>query len=127
LINFCDRWKFIERAIVRIIPIDQQTFIDTKLKNWIYEQEIKRNWFAINISEQNKKFERLNAMLIEKAKYFCKHAKLSKILYSECYFATTHILNRTSIQSLDWDFSWIAMHKLLKWSIKHEIFRLKFF
>jgi hypothetical protein len=33
LINQCDRIKFNERAIIRIIRIDQEIFIDKKLKN----------------------------------------------------------------------------------------------
>ncbi len=42
LINQCDRIKFDERAIIRIIRIDQKIFIDKKLENWMREQEI--NW-----------------------------------------------------------------------------------
>jgi hypothetical protein len=42
LINQCDRIKFDERAIVRIIRTDQEIFIDKKLENWVREQEI--NW-----------------------------------------------------------------------------------
>jgi hypothetical protein len=33
LINQCDRIKFNERAIIRIIHIDQEIFIDKKLEN----------------------------------------------------------------------------------------------
>jgi hypothetical protein len=40
LINQCDRIKFDERAIIRIIRIDQKIFIDKKLENWMREQEI---------------------------------------------------------------------------------------
>ncbi len=40
LINQCDRIKFDERAIIRIIRIDQEIFIDKKLENWVCEQEI---------------------------------------------------------------------------------------
>ncbi len=42
LINQCDRIEFDERAIIRIIRIDQEIFIDKKLKDWVREQEI--NW-----------------------------------------------------------------------------------
>jgi hypothetical protein len=34
LINQCDHIKFDERAIIRIIRIDQKIFIDKKLENW---------------------------------------------------------------------------------------------
>jgi hypothetical protein len=40
LINQCDRIKFDERAIIRIIRIDQEIFIDKKLENSMREQKI---------------------------------------------------------------------------------------
>ncbi len=109
LINQCDRIKFDERAIIRIIRIDQEIFIDKKLENWMREQEISWNWSTKNIFEQNEKFERFDDMLIEKAKCIKKHVKLSKNLYSECYLVVAHILNRTSSSSLSWDSSLIFM------------------
>jgi hypothetical protein len=127
LINQCDRIEFDERAIIRIIRIDQEIFIDKKFENWMREQEINWNWSTKNISEQNEKFERFDDMLIEKAKCIKKHVKLSKNLYSECYFVTAHILNRTSSQILSWDSSLIFMQKLLKESIRNEIAHLKVF
>jgi hypothetical protein len=42
LINQYDRIKFNERAIIRIIRIDQEIFIDKKFKNWMRAQNI--NW-----------------------------------------------------------------------------------
>ncbi len=42
LINQCDRIEFNERAIIRIIRIDQKIFIDKKLEDWVRAQEI--NW-----------------------------------------------------------------------------------
>jgi hypothetical protein len=42
LINQCDRIEFDERAIIRIIRIDQEIFINKKFENWMREQEI--NW-----------------------------------------------------------------------------------
>jgi hypothetical protein len=42
LINQCDRIKFDERAIICIIRIDQEIFIDKKFENWMREQKI--NW-----------------------------------------------------------------------------------
>ncbi len=127
LINQCDRIKFDERAIIRIIRIDQKIFIDKKLENWVREQEISWNWSTKNIFEQNEKSERFDDMLIEKAKCIKKHVKLSKDLYSECYLVAAHILNRTSSSSLSWDSSLIFMQKLLKESIRNEIAHLKMF
>jgi hypothetical protein len=127
LINQCNRIKFDKRAIIRIIRTDQEIFIDKKLENWVREQKINWNWSTKNISEQNKKFERFDDMLIEKAKCIKKHVKLSKDFYSECYFVAAHILNRTSSQVLSWDSSLIFMQKLLKKSIRSEIIHLKIY
>jgi phage FluMu protein Com len=90
-------------------------------------QEINWNWSTKNIFEQNKKFERFDELLIEKAKCIKKHAKLSKDLYSECYFVVAHILNRTSSSTLSWDSLLIFMQKLLKKSIRNEIAHFKMF
>jgi hypothetical protein len=100
LINQCDRIKFDERAIIRIIRINQEIFIDKNLENWVREQKINWDWSTKNISEQNEKFERFDDILIEKTKYIKKHVKLSKDFYSKCYFVVMHILNRTSSSSL---------------------------
>jgi hypothetical protein len=127
LINQCDRIKFDERAIIRIIRIDQEIFIDKKFENWMREQKINWNWSTKNISEQNEKFERFDDMLIEKTKCIKKHVKLSKDFYSECYLVVAHILNRTSSSSLNWDLSLIFMQKLLKKSIRNEIVHFKVF
>jgi hypothetical protein len=127
LINQCDRIKFDERAIIRIIRIDQEIFIDKKLENWMREQEINWDWSTKNIFEQNEKFERFDDMLIEKTKCIKKHVKLSEDFYSECYLVVAHILNRTSSSSLSWDSSLIFMQKLLKKSIRNEIAHFKMF
>jgi hypothetical protein len=127
LINQCDRIKFNERAIIRIIRIDQKIFIDKKLEDWMHAQKINWNWSTKNISEQNEKFKRFDELLIEKTKYIKKHAKLSKNLYSKCYLVVAHILNRTSFLSLSWDSSLIFMQKLLKESIRNEIAYFKMF
>jgi hypothetical protein len=66
LINQCDRIKFDERAIFRIIRIDQEIFIDKKFEDWVREQENNWDWSTKNISEQNEKFERFDDILIEK-------------------------------------------------------------
>jgi hypothetical protein len=127
LINQCDRIKFNERAIIRIIRTNQEIFIDKKLEDWMRAQEINWDWSTKNIFEQNEKSERFDELLIEKAKCIKKHAKLSKDLYSKCYLVVTHILNRTSSSSLSWDSSLIFMQKLLKESIRNEIVHLKMF
>jgi hypothetical protein len=127
LINQCDRIKFNERAIIRIIRTDQEIFIDKKLEDWVRAQKINWNWSTKNICEQNEKFERFDELLIEKAKCIKEHAKLSKDFYSECYFVVAHILNRTSSSTLSWDSILIFMQKLLKESIRNEIVHLKMF
>jgi hypothetical protein len=66
-------------------------------------------------------------MLIEKTKCIKKHVKLSKNLYSECYFVVAHILNRTSSSSLRWNSLLIFMQKLLKELIWNEIVHFKMF
>ncbi len=127
LINQYNRIRFNERAINRIIRIDQEIFIDKKLENWVRAQKINWNWSTKNISEKNEKFERFNQLLIEIARCIKEHAKLLKNLYSECYLVAAHILNRTSTSSLSWDSSLIFMQKLLKESIRNEITHLKMF
>jgi hypothetical protein len=127
LINQCDRIKFNECAIISIIRIDQEIFIDKKFKNWVRAQKINWNWSTKNIFEQNEKSERFDELLIEKARCIKEHAKLSKDLYSKCYLVAAHILNRTSSSTLNWDSSLIFMQKLLKESIRNEIVHLKMF
>jgi hypothetical protein len=90
-------------------------------------QKINWNWSTKIISEQNKKFERFDELLIEKAKCIKEHAKLSKNFYSKCYFVAAHILNQTSSSSLSWESSLIFMQKLLKESIRNEIAHFKMF
>jgi hypothetical protein len=48
--------RFNERAIIRIIHINQKIFIDKKLEDWVHAQEINWNWSMKNTFEQNKKF-----------------------------------------------------------------------
>jgi hypothetical protein len=127
LINQCNRIKFNERAIIRIICIDQEIFIDKKLEDWIRAQKINWDWSTKNIFEQNEKFERFNELLMKKTKNIKEHAKLSKDFYSKCYFVVAHILNRTSSSSLNWNSSLIFIQKLLKESIRNEIAHFKVF
>jgi hypothetical protein len=121
LINQCDRMRFNERAIIRIIRINQEIFIDKKLEDWMRAQKINWDWSTKNTFEQNEKFERFDKLLIEKTKCIKKHAKLSKHFYSKCYLVVAHILNRTSSSTLSLDSSLIFMQKLLKESIRNEI------
>jgi hypothetical protein len=127
LLNQCNWMRFNERAIIRIIRINQKIFIDKKLKDWIRAQKINWNWLTKNIFEQNEKFERFDKLLIEKTKCIKEHAKLSKDFYSECYLVVAHILNRTSLSILSWDSSLIFMQKLLKELIRNEIAHFKMF
>jgi hypothetical protein len=127
LINQCDRIKFNERAIIRIIRIDQEIFLDKKLEDWVHAQKINWDWSTKNIFEQNEKFERFDELLIEKTKCIKEHAKLSKDFYSKCYLVVVHILNRTSSSSLNWNSSLIFMQKLLKKLIRNEIAHFKMF
>jgi hypothetical protein len=127
LINQCDRIKFNERAIIRIICINQKIFIDKKFEDWVRAQKINWNWSTKNTFEQNEKFERFDELLIEKTKCIKEHAKLWKDLYSNCYLVAAHILNRTSSSTLSWDSSLIFMQKLLKESIRNEIVHFKVF
>jgi hypothetical protein len=90
-------------------------------------QEIIWNWSTKNIFKQNEKFKRFRELLIEKAKYIKKHAKLSKNFYLKCYLVVVHILNRTSSSILNWNLSLIFMQKLLKNSIRNEIVHFKMF
>jgi hypothetical protein len=119
--------RFNERAIIRIIRINQEIFIDKKFEDWMRAQKINWDWSTKNIFEQNEKFKHFDELLIEKTKCFKKHAKLSKDCYSKCYFIAAHILNRTLSSSLSWDSSLILMQKLLKKSIRNEIAHLKVF
>jgi hypothetical protein len=127
LINQCDRIKFDERAIIRIIRINQKIFIDKKLEDRVREQEINWDWSTKNIFKQNEKFKRFDDMLIEKTKCIKQYVKLSKNLYSECYLIAAHILNRMSSSSLSWNSSLIFMQKLSKKSIRNKIAHLKVF
>ncbi len=96
LINLCDWMRFDERAIIWIIRTNQETFIETILKNWINAQDIKWDWSIKNISKQNEKSKRFDEMLIEKTKYIKQHTKLSEGFYLKCYFVVAYILNKTS-------------------------------
>jgi hypothetical protein len=83
-----------------MIRNDQKTFIENKLNKWIHEQNIEWKWSSKYTSEQNKKFEQFEALLIEKTKCIKEYAKFSEDLYSKCYLAAIYLLNRTSIVRL---------------------------
>ena len=99
LINQYDRVDLITNSIIKIIQIDQKTSIDKWLKNWVLQQNIKWKWSTKNISKQNEKSKRFDALLIEKTRCIDLHAKLSEELYFEFYLAVMHFINRTFTQS----------------------------
>jgi hypothetical protein len=127
LINRCDRAELIINSMMKKIGSEQETSIDLQLENWINNQSIEWNWSAKNTSEQNDKSVRFEALLTEKAKCIRKFFKLFENLYSECYLAVVHLLNRTSMIQLNWDSSLIRMQRLFKKSIRWELNHLKTF
>jgi hypothetical protein len=127
LINQCDRVDMIVNFMIRIIRSDQKTSIENKLKKWIQNQRIEWKWSSKYTSEQNDKFERFDALLIEKARCIREYAKLSEDLYSKCYLAVTYLLNRTSTARLKWNSSLMTLQKCLNESIKWELSNLKVF
>jgi hypothetical protein len=127
LINQCDRIDMSINFMIRMIRNDQETFIENKLKKWIQKQKIEWEWSSKYTSEQNEKFERFEALIIEKARCIKEYAKLSKDLYSECYLAVIYLLNRTSIVRLKWNSSLIALQKCLNESVKWKLFNLEMF
>ncbi len=127
LINQCDRIDMSINFMIRMIRNDQKTFIENKLNKWIQEQSIEWEWSSKYMSEQNEKFERFEALLIEKTRCIKEYAKLSEDLYSECYLAVIYWLNRTSIARLKWNSSLMTLQKCLNESLKWELFNLKVF
>jgi hypothetical protein len=103
LINRCDRAELIINSMIKKIRSEQETLIDTQLKDWISDQSIEWDWSAKNTSEQNNKSERFDVLLINKARCIREFFKLSENLYPECYFAAAHLLNRTSMIQLNWN------------------------
>jgi hypothetical protein len=99
LINKCDQTELNAqfRSMMKKIRSEQKTSIDLQLENWINSQNIEWDWSSKNILEQNGKSERFDALLTEKARCIREFSKLSKDLYSECYLAVAHLLNRTFI------------------------------
>ncbi len=127
LINQCDRTDMIINFMIRMIRSDQKTFIENKLEKWIKEQSIEWEWSSKYTPEQNEKFERFKALIIEKTRCIRKYAKLSEDLYSECYLAVIYLLNRTLIVRLKWNSSLMTLHKCLNKSVKWELSNLKVF
>jgi hypothetical protein len=128
LINKCDRidLSIMLRIMIKKIRSEQKISIDIKLKDWISDQNIEWNWSSKNIFEQNDKSERFDALLIEKARCIRKFFKLSKDLYSECYLAVAHLLNKTSML-FNWQSLLIRLQRLLKKSIRWKLDHLKIF
>jgi hypothetical protein len=112
--------------MIKKIRNEQKISINTKLEDWINNQNIEWDWSSKNILEQNDKSKRFDALLIEKARCIKEFFKLSKDLYPECYLAAAHLLNRTSML-FDWQSSLIRLQRLLKKSIRWELDHLKIF
>ncbi len=114
---------------MRIIRSNQETSINKRLENWIIDQSIIWDWSAKNILEQNDISKRYEALLIEKARCIREHVKLSKELFLECYLTIEHLINRISIQVLNWESLLIRMQKLINenQSIRLEIDHLKMY
>jgi hypothetical protein len=129
LINRCDRSDIVINSMIKVIRSNQKTSIEQRLEDWIIDQKIIWDWSAKNISKQNDKSERFDALLIEKARCIREHAKLSEDLFSECYLIAEHLLNRISSQVLNWDSLLIRLNKLinLKQSIRHQINHVKIY
>ncbi len=129
LINKCDKidLSIMLRIMIKKIRSEQKISIDIKLKDWVSDQNIEWNWSSKNTFEQNDKSERFDALLIEKAKCIREFSKLSKDLYSECYLAAAHLLNRTFMTQLNWNSSLIRLQRLLKKSIRWKLDYLKIF
>jgi hypothetical protein len=127
LINQCNRVDMSINFMIRMIRTDQKTFIENKFNKWIQEQNIEWEWSSKYTSEQNEKFERFEALFIEKTKCVKEYAKLSEDLYSECYLTVIYLLNKTSIVRLKWNSSLIALQKCLNESVKWELINLKVF
>jgi hypothetical protein len=127
LINRCDRAELIINSMMRKIRSEQKTSIDLQLEDWVNDQNIEWDWSSKNILEQNDKSERFDALLIEKARCIKKFSKLSKDLYSECYLAIAHLLNKILMIQLNWNSSLIRLQRLLKKSIRWELNHLKIF
>ncbi len=112
--------------MIKKIRSEKKISIDIRLENWINDQRIEREWSSKNIFEQNDKSERFDVLLTEKARCIREFFKLFEDLYSECYLAVAHLLNRTSMLS-DWQSSLIRLQRLFKKSIRWEIDHLKIF
>jgi hypothetical protein len=80
LINQCDRIDMSINFMIRMIRSDQKTSVENKLDRWIKEQSIEWEWSSKYTPEQKKKFERFEALIIEKTRYIRKYAKLSEDL-----------------------------------------------
>ncbi len=127
VINQCDRAGLIVKSMIRVIRCDQETFVELQLKNWVTDQNIKWQWSAKHISEQNDKSERFEALLIEKARCIREFVRLSEDLNFKCYLAVIHLLNRISIKTLNWNSSLIVLQRCLNELVRWKISHLKVF
>jgi hypothetical protein len=129
LINKCDKIELniMLRIMIKKIRSEQKISINIKLENWINDQSIEWEWSSKYIFEQNEKSERFDVLLIKKTKCIKEFFKLFEDLYSECYLAVAHLLNKTLMTQLKWDSSLIRLQRLLKKSIKWKLNQLKIF
>jgi hypothetical protein len=127
LINKCDKadLSIMFRIMIKKIRSEQKISINIRLENWVNDQNIEWEWSSKNTLEQNDKSERFEALLIEKARCIREFFKLFEDLYSECYLAAAHLLNRTLMTQLRWDSSLIRLQRLFKKSIRWELNHLK--
>jgi hypothetical protein len=117
LINRCDKTELIINSMMKKIRSEQKTSIDLQLENWINNQNIEWEWSFKYIFEQNDKSERFDALLSEKTRCIREFFKRFEDLYSECYLAVAHLLNRTSMIQLNRYSSLIRLQRLLKESL----------
>ncbi len=129
LINRCDKAELsiMLRIMIKKIRNEQKISIDTRLENWVSDQNIEWEWSSKYTFEQNEKSERFDVLLIEKARCIREFFKLSEDLYPECYLTAAHLLNRTLMIQLRWNSSLIRLQRLFKKSIRWELYHLKIF
>jgi hypothetical protein len=129
LIHKCDKadLSIMFRIMIKKIRSEQKTSIDTKLKDWVNNQSIEWKWSSKYTFEQNDKSERFDVLLFEKARCIREFFKLFEDLYSECYLAVAHLLNKTLMTQLRWDSSLIRLQRVFKKSIKWKLNHLKIF
>jgi hypothetical protein len=111
LINRYDQAELTINLMIKIIRSDQNISIDNALNDQIVTQSIVWKWSTKYILEQNEISKRHDASFIEKVRCIKVHFKLSEELYLKCYSAAKHLLNRTSIRTLNLDLFLIKLKR----------------